>query len=219
MTETLNVPPGPPAGRRRSTTKVTVLAASGALVLAAGVGVAGFAVADPTPSPSAPSSGSVMSTPSSGSTAGPRGHGDHAGRGGPRGAQQGELATQLAAKLGVDEAKVTTALKEIRAADRPDPKTKPTTDPTTQPTTDPKADAATRQAALAKVLAGKLGIDEAKVTTALQEIQTEAQAERTAAFTAKLDAAVKASTITQAEADAVLKAAEAGVIGMGGGPR
>lgn len=74
-------------------------------------------------------------------------------------------------------------------------------------------------AELATQLAEKLGIDQAKVTTALGEIDDEATATRKEAFSTKLDEAVAAGTLTRAEADAVLKAAEAGVIPIGGGPR
>jgi hypothetical protein len=70
-------------------------------------------------------------------------------------------------------------------------------------------------AALAKSLAGKLGIDEAKVSAALTEIRAAAQAERAAALKTRLDKAVSEGTLTQAEADAVTKAVEKGVIGGG----
>ncbi len=61
-------------------------------------------------------------------------------------------------------------------------------------------------------MAGKLGIDEAKVKTALDEIRAEHQAQRATALKDKLAAAVKAGTLTQAEADAVQKAFDKGVI-------
>jgi len=69
---------------------------------------------------------------------------------------------------------------------------------------------------LAKALAEKLGVDEAKVAAALAEIRAARQADRAAALKDKLDAAVKAGTLTQAEADAVQKAVEKGVIDAGG---
>ena len=128
-----------------------------------------------------------------------------------------DLATQLAEKLGVTEAKVTEALKAIhdeRKADRSDPSAGPSADPSASPT---RPDPAEREAELAKALASKLGVDEAKVKTALDEIRAARQADRAAALKDRLDAAVKAGTLTQAEADAVTKAVEKGVIG--GGPR
>ena len=92
------------------------------------------------------------------------------GHGGPgRGAHgrfDGDLTAKLAEKLGVTEDKVTTALKEIRDANKPDPDTLP--DPGTKP------DPAARDAELAKALAGQLGIDEAKIKTALDEIRSRA---------------------------------------------
>jgi hypothetical protein len=71
-------------------------------------------------------------------------------------------------------------------------------------------------AALAKSLASALGIEESKVTTALEEIRTEAKADRAAELKSKLDQAVTDGKLTQAEADAVTKAVESGVIGAGG---
>ena len=53
-------------------------------------------------------------------------------------------------------------------------------------------------------------------TTALAEIRAARQAERAAALKERLDAAVADGTLTQAEADAVTKAVEKGVIGGGG---
>jgi hypothetical protein len=78
-----------------------------------------------------------------------------------------------------------------------------------------------KQQELAKALAAELGIDESKVSAALEKVQTaqreKAQQERSAALKTRLDEAVKAGKLTQAEADAILKASEAGVLG-GGGP-
>ena len=78
-----------------------------------------------------------------------------------------------------------------------------------------RPDPAARDAELAKALASKLGVDEAKVTAALDEIRAAREAERTKALGDRLAAAVKAGTLTQAEADAVTKAAEKGVIDVG----
>ena len=129
------------------------------------------------------------------------GRGKHGHGHGDRGAQ----AAALAAKLGVDEAKVTDALRAFREANRP-----------AGPRTDgQKPDRAAMEAALAASLAKSLGIDEAKVKTALEELRTEAQKSRAAALKPRLDQAVADGTLTQAEADAVTKAVEQGVIGGG----
>ena len=101
---------------------------------------------------------------------------------------------------------MTEALQAIREANKP----------TTKPDPQDRPDPAAREAALAKALAEKLGVDEAKVTTALAEIRAARQADRAAALKDRLDAAVKAGTLTQAEADAVQKAVEKGVIDAGG---
>ena len=84
------------------------------------------------------------------------GRGKHGHGHGDRGGQ----AAALAAKLGVDEAKVAEALRAFREANRP-----------TGPRTDGrKPDRAAMEAALAASLAKPLGIDEAKVKTALEEL-------------------------------------------------
>jgi hypothetical protein len=182
-----------------------------ALALGAGIGIAGVASATttPTPSPSAssstPSDGSTSAAPGDGK-GGRGGHG-HGGFGGFGGTDAAELAT----KLGVDEAKVTDALKAFREAN------KPTTPPAEGTKTEgTRPDPAARQAELAKSLAATLGIDEAKVTAALDELRTAEQAERAAALKTRLDQAVTDGKLTQAEADAVTKAVQNGVIGGGG---
>lgn len=177
-----------------STKRTAVITAVGALALGAGIGIAGLANGAPTPTPS--------TTQGAAPTDRPGGHQ------GPGGGLKGANASELATKLGVTEAKVTEALKAIHEERKATDKSA-----TTRP------DPAARDAALAKSLAAKLGLEEAKVTTALAELRAAHEADHKAAFQTKLDAAVKAGTLTQAEADAVLKAADKGVIGYGGGPR
>ena len=131
------------------------------------------------------------------------GMGKHGGRGGERGIAQ---ASALAEKLGVEEAKVTEALQAFREANKP----------AGPPAEGEKPDAVTREAALAKSLAESLGIEESAVTTALEELRSERQAEKAAGLKTRLDQAVADGKLTQAEADAVTKAVENGVIGGGG---
>jgi len=80
---------------------------------------------------------------------------------------------------------------------------------------------AQQQDELATALAKELGIDKAKVAAALEKVQTEreaaAKAERLADLKTRLDAAVTAGKLTRAEADAILKAAENGVLPQGYG--
>lgn len=175
------------------TKRITLGITAGALALGAGMGVTGMASAATTPSPSATSS---TSTDSSAPTDGFRGH-----KGG-----HGQIAADLATKLGVDEAKVTEAMQAFREANKP----------TTPPTEGTKPDRTAQDAAMAKSLAAALGVEESKVTAALTEIREAKQAERAAALKTRLDTAVKDGTLTQAEADAVTKAVEKGVIGGGG---
>ena len=184
-----------------------VAIAAGVLALGAGVGLAGLAQAEPSPSPSP--------TPGSSSSAAPGADTDRSGGGkdghGGRGLFGSESAAQLAEKLGVTEARVSEALRAIheeRKANRPSPN--PSASPSDRP------DPAERNAEFAKTLAEKLGLPEDKVATALTELRDAHQAERAAALKARLDAAVKDGTLTQAEADAVTKAVEKGVFGGGG---
>ena len=68
---------------------------------------------------------------------------------------------------------------------------------------------------IAKALAQALGLDESTVTTAIQEVRTEANKRI-------LDQAVSEGKLTQAEAEAVAKAAASGIAevrGAGGGSR
>ena len=85
-----------------------------------------------------------------------------------------------------------------------------------------QADREARQNELAEKLAKELGVDQAKVKAALEKIQTEeqtaAKTDRLAALKTRLDQAVKDGKLTQAEADAIYKAAENGTLPAGGGP-
>ena len=178
------------------TKKMTLGLSATALALGAGIGVAGMASATTTPAP-APSASSSASADGSTSIM-PGGMGKHGGRGGERGIAQ---ASALAEKLGVEEAKMTEALQAFREANKP----------AGPPAEGEKPDAASREAALAKSLEESLGIEESTVTAALM-----AQAEKAAGLKTRLDQAVAEGKLTQAEADAVTKAVESGVIGGGG---
>lgn len=135
----------------RSTTRMAVTVAAGAMALGAGLGLGGLASADPSADPTAGPSASQ----SAGDTTDPRGD-----RGGPHGGGFGdELAATLADELGVSQDKVSDALDSIREA---------------------------------------------------------RQAEHAAALKDDLDDAVADGTLTQAEADAVTKAVEKGVIHVSG---
>ena len=84
-----------------------------------------------------------------------------------------------------------------------------------------RPDREARQNELAEKLAKELGIDQSKVQAALDKIQTEGEAQaktdRLAALKQRLDQAVKDGKLTQAEADAVYKAAENGALPGGAG--
>lgn len=80
---------------------------------------------------------------------------------------------------------------------------------------------AERRSELAADLAAELGIEQSKVAAALEKVRekraAEARTERTARLKTRLDAAVTAGTLTREQADAILKAAEAGVLPGGHG--
>jgi hypothetical protein len=79
--------------------------------------------------------------------------------------------------------------------------------------TDP--DQAEREAALVQVLSEMLGVDEAQIRAALDEIRAAYAAEGPGALDAYLDQAVQSGILTQEEADAVRQAVEQGVINLG----
>lgn len=76
---------------------------------------------------------------------------------------------------------------------------------------------AEHEAEFAARLADELGIDVDRVSAALEAVRTEwqaeMQAERRAALEERLDAAVEAGDLTREQADALLEAHEAGVLG------
>jgi hypothetical protein len=88
-----------------------------------------------------------------------------------------------------------------------------------------RARAQERRDKLAEALATELGLEKEKVAAALEKVdeqlRAEAQTERQNALKERLATAVTEGKLTQEEADAILKAAEAGVLsggpdGMGG---
>lgn len=138
--------------------------------------------------------------------------------GGPRG-EHGQIAKVLAEELGLKQAVVQKALDAVRDDLRPD---KPAEG--TAPTPPTEAERAERQAALATALAKELGVSEAKVKAALEVLHETMEAEheerRTesrAELVTRLDAAVKAGTLTEADKASVLKAFDAKIIGDGPG--
>lgn len=184
--------------------KIALGLSAAALAAGAGLGIAGAASATTVPAPAPSSSASADATP------GADGHGMPGMGKGPHGHEMEHQASSLAAKLGVEEAQVTEALQAFREANRP------TGSAAGKPAGGARPDEATRDAALAASLAGSLGLDESQVSAALAEVRTEAQVERAGQLSTRLDQAVTDGTLTQAEADAVTKAVDNGVIGGGG---
>ncbi|WP_114560693.1 hypothetical protein, partial [Desertihabitans aurantiacus] len=128
------------------------------------------------------------------------------GERGPRGGGHGPGGfdtAALAERLGVEEEALVTALQELREEQR---QARESADGE-RPAPDE------RIAELASALAEKLGIEESVVTDAVEELRSERQAERAARVEERLTRAVEDGTLTQAEADAVRKAIEEGVLG------
>ena len=196
--------------------KVAGIAAVGAAALAIGFGISSAAQADeatPTPSPTT-QSGSGDSNGNGNGRGQGWGPGGRHGMGG-MGALGGDLS-ELASKLGVDESQLRDAmaavrddlrdeLKDLRAAGKDNR------------TTDRQALRDQLQQKLADALAAELGIDSSKVSSALADLEAAHEAERDQALTDRLDQAVQDGKLTRAEADAVKKAVDAGVIGGGPG--
>ena len=115
-------------------------------------------------------------------------------------------------------------LASVASADTP-ATPNPTTTPSSIPTpsspppgterpdwpTSPQQDE--REAALIKVLSEMLGVDEAEVKAALDEVRAAYEAEGPAALDAWLDEAVQSGILTQSEADAIRQAVEEGLNG------
>lgn len=189
------------------------IAGFSAAAIAAGLGFSAAQLAkaettSPSPTPSATSSASP-GTSESGQDSEKSGRRSGEGRSGSRGLD----VTKLAEKLGVDETKVSSAVTAARDATRPT-RDQSSSDETTQ--ADRETDRSQRDAAFAKALAEELGLDESKVVTALEELRAERDAERSAADQQVLDQAVTDSKLTQAEADAVAKAIEQGIVRVRG---
>ena len=198
------------------TTKKIALGVGGTLiVLASGLGVATLANAEttgptPNPSPTQAWQGGGYGRMGGGAAANP-----NAGLRNGAGYGASENAEYLAGNLGVTPEAVTAALQKYHA-----------TNPVLTRGRDLTADQqAAEHAKLAAFLATELKVDQAKALDALNNQDEVRQADRTADLKANLDEAVKAGRLTQAQADAILEAHEAGAMGggrgggMGRGPR
>ena len=139
---------------------------------------------------------------------------------GPRGDQggPGRDAAVIAKALGLDEDDVAKAITAVRDDLRPE---KPSKD--TRPTPPTEAERAQQDAAFVKALAKKLDVSEDEVADAVEAAQKKASTDRQAmrskdraALVKKLDAAVKAGTLSESDKTSVLKAFDAKIIDAGG---
>lgn len=183
--------------------KVALGAGAAAVALGLSLGATSMAsAATTTPAPTATSSATAGTAAGDDATtdAAP-----HEGRGG-HGHRGGIDAAELASQLDLDEATVTEALETARDAAR---------DSITAE--GEKPDRAALESAVVAALAETLGVEEAAVRTAVDELEAAEQAERSAAVQEKLEAAVADGSLTQAEADGAAKAVELGLLGGGRG--
>jgi len=194
--------------------KITLAIAGGALVLGSGFTAATIASADtptpiPTPSQSWQRGGGYGRMGGAAATTNP-----NAGLRNGTGYGAVANAEYLAGKLGVSQDGVTAAMQKYHTSNPTQSRGRDLTD----------AQQAAQHADLAAFLAKELNVPEATVLDALNTQVDVRQADRTADLEASLDLAVKDGRLTQAQADAMLKAHEAGVRmggmgGFGGGPR
>lgn len=167
-------------------TRTTALA----LVIAAAAAIPSIAQAATSPSPSASPKRSSEATP------------PHQ-RDGRRVAQRADVLADVATRLGVTTTQLRTALTSVRQEMKASGDMR----------LGPGATEAQRQArfddATAR-LATKLNLPVVKVRAAITAAHTQEKAERLAALKARLDAAVKAGKLTQAQADAMYAAVRDG---------
>lgn len=151
--------------------------------------------------------GTDTSSDASSATAGER------GPGGPGGHGRGGFmdAEALAEALGVSEDELRDALEAVRDEIRPDPGGRPADGERPTPPTDEER--AEREAAFVTALAKELGLQESKVSDALETVQAARQAEHRTALSERLDQAVEDGDLTDADKASVLKAYDAGVLG------
>jgi hypothetical protein len=164
--------------------------------------VAGGATAA-TLSASADDSGSGSSASTGvGEGRGPGGHG--------RGGAHVDSAA-LAEALGVTEDELETALDAVRDELEPGTAQRPADGERPAPPTE--AEREERSAAFAKALADELGIDEAKVTDALEGLHEAARTEHRSELGERLDQAIEDGDLDDTDKASVLKAYDAGVLG------
>lgn len=192
----------------RNKAVIGISAAAMAAGLGFGVGQLASAEDEATPTPTATSS------QGDGWGHAPGGVGERGWGNGPRtgmGVHMGLDIEALAEQLGVEEAALREAVEAAREAMFADGR------PTGQTAEEREATREEHHAEFAAGIAAELGLDEADVLAALEEVAAARVAERAADDQAVLDEAVSDGTLTQAEADAVAKAIEEGIVHVRGG--
>ena len=193
--------------------KSAVAAVVTAAALGLGYGVTQFANADdPTPgtAPSVAASANGRIEPGSQGKGMKLGHMKNPNLKGLKG-MGNFVSGDLATELGIDEDALRDAARKVAKEQFPDAADR---DAFKDMTADERAaEMEKRKDAYLKALAKELGIEEAAITSAVEKLQANHAQDAAARLKTRLDEAVKAGTLTQAEADAVTKAVEKGVIG------
>ena len=117
----------------------------------------------------------------------------------------------LATALGVSEDELSDAFDAVREATRPDAADRPAEGEERTPPTDEER--AEREAAFVNALAKELGLEESKVSDALETLRAARTAEHRTDLAERLDQAVEDGDLTEADKESVLKAYDAGVLG------
>lgn len=179
-----------------------------AALIAAGA-VAGGATAATLSANAADDTGS--SSDSASATAGERGPGGPGGPWGGHGHGGFMDAAALADALGVSEDELRDALDAVREEMGPDAGGRPADGE--RPALPSDEERAEREAAFVAALAKELGLEESKVSDALESLRASARAERRTELSERLDQAVEDGDLSDADKASVLKAYDAGVLG------
>lgn len=188
-----------------NTQRKIALGITGAAIVAASTfGMVASSQAEPTPpTPTATQQGGF----GYGRQADMAGRGRMGGAMGQMGQRAGygaqDQATYLAEQLKVDKDALTKALADYRASHTPTVRGRDMDD----------VARTAEHESLATYLAEQLKVDKAKVLEALNGMDEARQADRTTQIRTRLDEAVKAGKLTQAQADAVVAAHESGAMG------
>jgi hypothetical protein len=163
----------------RSKAKLTLVSLGLGVAVAAGIAGPAFAASTDQPAGTTPAAAASQTSVTPGAT-------PHAGRAGMR----ADFDKDLAARLGVPTQKLTASVKDVRSEMHQTGNTG---------TRSAQADQ------FANLLAGKLGLDSAKVRDAMRTVHAQELTERQAQREARVEGAVQSGKISQSDADTYLR--------------